>query len=305
MLRAACSRAGVGRPSDSREGVLLLGVRAPDEAGDWGTSMVRDQVRNRDSDGARIGAARLGRRDNYGVFEGVPDMCRERVDVCWYGPLLSGLGFRAAFREDGFSPFVRCHSLPGLDASFLVVHAVLFFEVELVVVRGLLGFLLLPEELELFGRRVEVVDVGNGAVEVAVLVSGVGGRGAPRMVGGRVLKPECGETGFAAFEREGIQKEGDVYRELHNAQVANIPTLSRAGDVPSSRDDTTTALFAAQRTRTHEYVNGSGFGHGWCPGRPDVEPYIHYRLVLETLGRPLNFPSSRLDNFAKLFEMLS
>jgi hypothetical protein len=32
----------------------------------------------------------------------------------------------------------------------------------------------------------------------------------------------------------------------------------------------------------------------WCPGRPCVEPYVHYRLVLETLGQPLNtFKSTR------------
>jgi hypothetical protein len=93
---------------------------------------------------------------------------------------------------------------------------------------------------------------------------------------------------------KGIQKEGDVYRELHDAQVPNIPILGRAGDVPVSPDHASTALFAAQRTRTHEYVKESGLGHERCPGRPDVEPYVHYRLVLETLGRPLNkFKSTR------------
>jgi len=41
-------------------------------------------------------------------------------------------------------------------------------------------------------------------------------------------------------------------------------------------------------------LKGSGHGHEWCPGRPQVDPYVHYRLVLETLGQPLNtFKSTR------------
>jgi hypothetical protein len=91
-----------------------------------------------------------------------------------------------------------------------------------------------------------------------------------------------------------IQKEGDVYRELHDAQVPNIPALGPAGDVPLSPDDATTTPLAVQRTRAQDYVKGSGLGHEWCPGRPHVYPLVHYRLVLETLGRPLNtFKSTR------------
>ncbi|KAH9960891.1 hypothetical protein BC827DRAFT_1376549 [Russula dissimulans] len=86
-----------------------------------------------------------------------------------------------------------------------------------------------------------------------------------------------------------IQKEGDVYRELHNAQVPHIPTLGRAGDVPLSPDHVNALSFAVQRTKTRDYV-----GREWCPGRPCVERYVHYRLVLKTLGRPLNtFRSTR------------
>ncbi|KAH9953895.1 hypothetical protein BC827DRAFT_1379725 [Russula dissimulans] len=86
-----------------------------------------------------------------------------------------------------------------------------------------------------------------------------------------------------------IQKEGDVYRELHNAQVPHIPTLGRAGDVPLSPNHVNALPFAVQRTKTRDYV-----GREWCPGRPCVEPYVHYRLVLKTLGRPLNtFRSTR------------
>jgi hypothetical protein len=91
-----------------------------------------------------------------------------------------------------------------------------------------------------------------------------------------------------------IQKEGDVYRELHGAQVPNIPMLGPAGDVPLSLDRKHIAPFSAQRTRTQDYVKESGRGYEWCPGRPRVDPLVHYRLVLETVGYPLNtFKSTR------------
>ncbi|KAI0297805.1 hypothetical protein B0F90DRAFT_1819123 [Multifurca ochricompacta] len=86
----------------------------------------------------------------------------------------------------------------------------------------------------------------------------------------------------------GIQKEGDVYRELHDAQVPNIAKFGIAGDVPLSPEHTDVASFTTQRTRTQDYMNRPGGEHDWCPGQPCVEPYVHYRLVLETLGKPLN-----------------
>ncbi|KAH9954087.1 hypothetical protein BC827DRAFT_1244831 [Russula dissimulans] len=91
-----------------------------------------------------------------------------------------------------------------------------------------------------------------------------------------------------------IQREGDVYRELHEAQVPNIPLLGRAGDVPLSPEHANIFPLAVQRTKTQDYVKGSGVGHEWCPGRPRVDSYVHYRLVLETLGQSLNtFKSTR------------
>ncbi|KAI0305794.1 hypothetical protein B0F90DRAFT_925244 [Multifurca ochricompacta] len=92
----------------------------------------------------------------------------------------------------------------------------------------------------------------------------------------------------------GTQKEGDVYRELHAAQVPHIAKFGLAGDVPLSPEHSDVALFSAQRTRTHDYLQGSVGGHNWCPGRPSVDSFVHYRLVLETLGKPLNtFNSTR------------
>jgi len=90
-----------------------------------------------------------------------------------------------------------------------------------------------------------------------------------------------------------IEKAGDVYRKLHDAKVPNIPALGPTGDVLLSPDHANTSPLAVQRTKTQDYVKGSGRGE-WCPGRPCVEPYVHYRLVLETLGQPLNtFKSTR------------
>ena len=95
---------------------------------------------------------------------------------------------------------------------------------------------------------------------------------------------------FWRVDHPEIQKEGDVYRELHEAEVRNIAKMGRAGDVRLTiNDGQVRASVGVQRTRPHDYLN-----HPWCPGRPAVEPYVHYRLVLETVGMPLNrFKSTR------------
>ena len=83
-------------------------------------------------------------------------------------------------------------------------------------------------------------------------------------------------------------------RKLSNAEVPDIPALGPAGDVPLSADHASTFPFAVQRTETQDYVKESGRRGDWCPSRPCVEPYVHYQLVLETLGQPLNtFESTR------------
>jgi Fungal protein kinase len=101
---------------------------------------------------------------------------------------------------------------------------------------------------------------------------------------------------FWRIDHQGIQKEGDVYRELHEAQVPNIATMSRAGDVHTTREgcQLQDRSLGLQRTRTSDYLSGAGSRHTWCHGQPRVEPYVHYRLVLETVGMPLNrFRSTR------------
>ena len=95
---------------------------------------------------------------------------------------------------------------------------------------------------------------------------------------------------FWRVDHPEIQKEGDVYRELLEAEVRNIAKLGHAGDVRSTIDDSEVhASVVVQRTRAQDYLN-----HSWCPGGLMVKPYVHYRLVLETVGMPLNrFKSTR------------
>lgn len=94
---------------------------------------------------------------------------------------------------------------------------------------------------------------------------------------------------FWRVDNDEIQTEGEVYRELHKAHVPNIAILGHDGDVRSIIDDGQASHSVVQMTKTQKYV-----GCDWCPGRPGVEPYIHYRLVLETVGIPLNkFKSTR------------
>ena len=81
------------------------------------------------------------------------------------------------------------------------------------------------------------------------------------------------------------QKEGDVYRELYVAEVPNIAKMGPAGDVHHVQ--VSSAGF--QRTSTQDYVRGPGRLHAWCYGFPNVVPYVHYRLVLETVGMPLSY----------------
>ncbi|KAI0273346.1 hypothetical protein BC834DRAFT_947568, partial [Gloeopeniophorella convolvens] len=98
---------------------------------------------------------------------------------------------------------------------------------------------------------------------------------------------------FWRHDLPGIQKEGDVYRELKDARVSNIAKMSRAGDVSLTPEAWRTFPLAVQRTTTQDFVKTAGRAT-WCYGNPRVEPYVHYRLVLDTLGRPLShFESTR------------
>ncbi|KAI0247322.1 hypothetical protein BJV78DRAFT_1246563, partial [Lactifluus subvellereus] len=93
-----------------------------------------------------------------------------------------------------------------------------------------------------------------------------------------------------------VQKEGDVYRELHEAEVPNIARMGRAGDVPQilGRGELQVPWLGVQRTKTQDYLSRPGSPCSWCPGHLCVETYIHYRLVLETVGMSLNrFRSTR------------
>ncbi|KAH9053756.1 hypothetical protein EDB87DRAFT_1569042 [Lactarius vividus] len=77
---------------------------------------------------------------------------------------------------------------------------------------------------------------------------------------------------FWCTDCDGIQKEGDVYRELHDAQVSHIARLGLAGNVPLLPECGRTDSPAVQRTMTQQFVEGCN----WCPGQLQVDPYIHY-----------------------------
>ncbi|KAI0265150.1 hypothetical protein BC834DRAFT_880302, partial [Gloeopeniophorella convolvens] len=93
---------------------------------------------------------------------------------------------------------------------------------------------------------------------------------------------------FWRVDDPGMQKEGDIYRKLHDAKVPNIAELGPAGDVSVTLEGPHgSTLPSTQRTRTQEFVTRAGRYH-WCPGNPVVGPFVHYRLVLETVGVPLS-----------------
>ncbi|KAI0319062.1 hypothetical protein OF83DRAFT_863265 [Amylostereum chailletii] len=74
------------------------------------------------------------------------------------------------------------------------------------------------------------------------------------------------------IDQPDMLKEGEIYRRLHAGKVPHIPTLACAGDVPG------------QATRTREFLNTP-----WARSSgEDVLPQHHYRIVLETIGRPLS-----------------
>ena len=86
------------------------------------------------------------------------------------------------------------------------------------------------------------------------------------------------------------QKEGDVYRELDEAEVRNIAKMGPAGDVRHVQ----VSSAGSHKTRTQDYLRSPGGRNAWCYGRPSVVPYVHYRLVLKTVGMPLShFKSTR------------
>ncbi|KAI0273341.1 hypothetical protein BC834DRAFT_203946 [Gloeopeniophorella convolvens] len=116
---------------------------------------------------------------------------------------------------------------------------------------------------------------------------------------------------FWRLDLSETPKEGDVYLELKRAQVSNVARMRRAGDVPLTPESLATppgslaispksletppesskapSPVPVQRTITQDFVKAD-----WCSGNPRVEPYVHYRLVLKTLGWPLNhFKSTR------------
>src|SRR6267142_1729894 len=68
---------------------------------------------------------------------------------------------------------------------------------------------------------------------------------------------------FWRVDHPDIQKEGDVYRELHEAEVPNIAEMDRAGYVPlipHHDSELQVTAGAVQRTRTQDYVGSKWSG---------------------------------------------
>ncbi|KAI0319060.1 hypothetical protein OF83DRAFT_1112345 [Amylostereum chailletii] len=77
----------------------------------------------------------------------------------------------------------------------------------------------------------------------------------------------------------GLQKEGDVYRRLHEQGVLHIAPMLCAGDVDG------------QRTLTQDFVE-----EPWACGAAEIVAHQRYRVVLGVVGRPL-------DSFKSTFEL--
>ncbi|KAI9507389.1 hypothetical protein F5148DRAFT_981486, partial [Russula earlei] len=70
----------------------------------------------------------------------------------------------------------------------------------------------------------------------------------------------------------GIEKEGDIYRNLLEAKVRFILELGPAGDVLLTPEHS----LDVQCTRTQDYVKDGERKRIWCPGTPRVKRYVHY-----------------------------
>ena len=74
---------------------------------------------------------------------------------------------------------------------------------------------------------------------------------------------------------------------IENFTTRKCLTYQHSVDVPLPPDHANSSQLVAQKTSTQEYLKGPGLGH-------EEGPCVHYRLVLETLGLPLNkFKSTR------------
>ncbi|TFY58525.1 hypothetical protein EVG20_g8114 [Dentipellis fragilis] len=79
------------------------------------------------------------------------------------------------------------------------------------------------------------------------------------------------------IDLDDMKKEFEIYKLLEKHSVRNISPLVCGGDV------------AGQMTVTQNYADAA-----WRSGEVDLLPHHHYRLVLETIGRPLkDFKSTK------------
>ena len=84
---------------------------------------------------------------------------------------------------------------------------------------------------------------------------------------------------------DDISPEGEIYSHLHSQSVPYIPHCYRAGDISNELYHT---------SRTHEFNPEPGLPYH----SPHLVPHRHYRLVLDTIGRPL-------ETFSRSWELVN
>jgi serine/threonine protein kinase len=95
--------------------------------------------------------------------------------------------------------------------------------------------------------------------------------------------------------------EGKTYELLHEKGVSHIAKVIAHGDVPISNAahhsvaTNDQPMTRYQTTRTDLFCQSD---EGWCTLRPQLEGYIHYRIVLDMVGR-------EYTSFKSTMELLS
>lgn len=93
----------------------------------------------------------------------------------------------------------------------------------------------------------------------------------------------------------GMEKEGDIYCELHDHEVRHIPSLVCAGDVYCGR--------WLQETRTNSVLAKDDW-IAYDSKLLKLERHVHYRIVLGEVGKPLTEFSSTKEVLQVLHDAL-
>jgi hypothetical protein len=133
--------------------------------------------------------------------------------------------------------------------------------------------------------------VGAPPTQLVLSLQGRASRGAP------VLDVETGAVCYLKdtwrINSNKQPAEGDTYECLRKANVAHIAKVVAHGDVIT--DESTAQCNASDYLRTNCHVTQSDrisrSNETWCTLKPRLQGYIHYRIVLDTVG--CNYTSFR------------